>query len=245
MGMALAASICRHPSRDPHRPRNESRMQSHSSLPPATLIVADSRSKHVRSMCMQQRNTMVKQANNPARNGNRRVPLIFAQAVIVALALCLGEILCAPLYTGMSYHSLALVPWSAIAGLLSVVFAYTVGFAALWAAGKVSKKAPQAWRPVIAALFGLVLFGVWGYFVFAAVLNSIIVPLGHAALAGAQLGSIAFNCAAVGLASFFCASAFGERLATLRTWVWGLFACTILFAAFGVFFVVHMAALLY
>ena len=188
---------------------------------------------------------MVKQANNPARNGNRHVPVIFAQAVIVALVLCLGEMLCAPLYTGMSYHSLALVPWSAIAGLLSVVFAYTVGFAGLWAAGKVSKKAPQAWRPVIAALFGLVLFGVWGYFVFAAVLNSIIVPLGHAALAGAQLGSIAFNCAAVGLAAFFCASAFGERLATLRTWVWGLFACTILFAAFGVFFVVHMAALLY
>ena len=33
---------------------------------------------------------MVKQTNTPTRDGNRRVPLIFAQAVIVALALCLG-----------------------------------------------------------------------------------------------------------------------------------------------------------
>lgn len=188
---------------------------------------------------------MVSQNNTPIRKGSRRAPLIFTQAVVVAVVSCLAQLLCAPVYVGLSYDSLALIPWSAIACLLAVMFSYTVGFAALWAAGRIARKAPAPWRPVIVALFGLILFGIWGYLVFAAALNSVIVPLGHAALSGTRLGTIGFNCAAVGLASFFCAAVFGERCAAYRTWVWVAFACTLACAGAGVLYAVHIAAVLY
>ena len=87
---------------------------------------------------------MVSQNNTPIRKGSRRAPLIFTQAVVVAVVSCLAQLLCAPVYVGLSYDSLALVPWSAIACLLAVMFSYTVGFAALWAAGRIARMATSA-----------------------------------------------------------------------------------------------------
>ena len=40
------------------------------------------------------------------------IPLMLAQAIIVAGVLAVGEIACSPLYFTLMDHSLALVPWA-------------------------------------------------------------------------------------------------------------------------------------
>lgn len=40
------------------------------------------------------------------------IPLMLAQAIIVAGVLAIGEIACSPLYFTLMDHSLALVPWA-------------------------------------------------------------------------------------------------------------------------------------
>lgn len=89
------------------------------------------------------------------------IPLMLAQAIIVAGVLAIGEIACSPLYFTLMDHSLALVPWALEAAFLAVAFTFVVGFALLWCAESFTFKLKEQFRPFGYAAVGLIGYGVW------------------------------------------------------------------------------------
>lgn len=179
------------------------------------------------------------------RDPKSAMPLMPVQAMSIAGLLCVGETICAPIYVSLSSGTLALVPWAMVACLVAVVFTYTVGFALLWCAEAFSRRIRAAFVPLIYAAVGLVGFGAWGYFVISAVMNSILEPLGHAALSSGQLAVVALNCAVLGLASFTAGYVMPFKLAAHRSAVVALGVLTALAGLVGAFFMIQMYAVLY
>ena len=87
--------------------------------------------------------------------------------------------------------------------------------------------------PLIHALVGLVAFAVWGYAVFPAVIDSIIVPAGGAALGASGKLIIGVNCGIVGMVSFFFGAVLPDRIAARRKAVVGVGAATVVLALLG------------
>ena len=99
------------------------------------------------------------------------IPLMLAQAIIVAGVLAIGEIACSPLYFTLMDHSLALVPWALEAAFLAVAFTFVVGFALLWCAESFTFKLKERFRPFGYAAVGLIGYGVWSLLVFTATID--------------------------------------------------------------------------
>ena len=178
-------------------------------------------------------------------NQEHTLPVMFVQAVIVASVLCIGELVCAPVYVGMSHNVLAVIPWAFAACLFAVAFTYTVGFAVLWAGELLTDKITSRVRPFAFAVFGMLGFGAWSAYVLTSFLNSILTPLGLDQLTGGEQLAIGVNGGALGFAAFFLASALGTRLASKRVGVISACVATVLAAALGAFFVVAMYSRLY
>ena len=173
------------------------------------------------------------------------LPVMFVQAVMVASVLCIGELVCAPIFVGMSHNVLAVIPWAFAACLFAVAFTYTVGFAVLWAGELLTDKITPRVRPFAFAVFGMLGFGVWSAYVLTSFLNSILTPLGLDQLTSGEQLAIGVNGAALGFAAFFLASALGTRLASKRVAVISACVATVLAAALGAFFVYAMYTRLY
>ena len=173
------------------------------------------------------------------------LPVMFVQAVIVASVLCIGELVCAPVYVGMSHNVLAVIPWAFAACLFAVAFTYTVGFAVLWAGELLTDKITPRVRPFAFAVFGMLGFGAWSAYVLTSFLDSILTPLGHEQLTSGEQLAIGVNGAALGFAAFFLASVLGKVFAAKRVAVISACVATLLAAAAGIFFVVSMYSSLY
>ena len=189
--------------------------------------------------------TMATQWTQVTRDDRSALPTMLVQAIIVASVLCIGELVCAPIYVGMSHNVVALVPWALSACLFAVAFTYTVGFALLWAVESLADRMNARLRPVAYAVAGLVGFGAWSAYVVTSFLNSILQPLGFDKLAASEQVSIAVNGAALGMAAFFLASAFGATFASKRVGVIIAGVATLAAAGLGAFYVMAMYSRLY
>ena len=179
------------------------------------------------------------------REAGSSLPTMLVQAIIVGAVLCIGELVCAPIYVGLSQRTLALVPWAFVACTLAVVFTYVVGFAVLWSVESLSGRMRERLVPLAYVGGGAVGFGAWSYFVFTALLNSVLDPLGLTVLSGGQQAAIGVNGAALGAAAFFMAAALAKPLSQFRTAVIAIGVVTVLFAAVGGFFIYAMYEQLY
>jgi hypothetical protein len=168
------------------------------------------------------------------------------QAVIAAGVMCVLEVICAPLYLAMApQRSIALVPWAAVACLLAVGFTYTVGFALLWIADVLASRVSQRLSPFVFGAVGMVGFLIWGYFVVPSVFDSLVTPLGGAALSGSQLWAVAFNCAVIGFVAFALGRFLNERASRRVVLLIVVTVITVLLAAMGIFYLSAMYAQLY
>ncbi len=168
------------------------------------------------------------------------------QAVIAAGIMCVLEIICAPLYLAMApQHSIALIPWAAVACLLAVGFTYTVGFALLWIADVLAGRVRERLGPLVFGAVGLVGFLIWGYFVVPSVFDSLVTPLGGSALAGSQLWAVAFNCAVIGFVAFALGRFLSPRASSRVVPLIVVTAVTVLLAALGIFYLSAMYSQLY
>lgn len=174
-----------------------------------------------------------------------KLPTMLVQAITIASVLCVGEIVCAPIFLNLSHNLLALVPWAMLACLLAVGFTYTVGFAVLWCVETFASRVRQSLVPLAYGAAGLVSFAAWGVFVFTAMVNSILLPSHIQPIDNGSMVVIGVNCAALGAAAFVIAYVFSPRLAKSRIWVIVLGVLTLVFAAFGVFYLSQMYAALY
>ena len=50
------------------------------------------------------------------------IPLMLSQAIIIGGVLCIGEVICSPLYYTLLKSSLALLPWALEACFMAVAF---------------------------------------------------------------------------------------------------------------------------
>ncbi|MCI1219834.1 MAG: 4-hydroxybenzoate polyprenyltransferase [Bifidobacterium sp.] len=183
--------------------------------------------------------------SNITRDEESGLPTMLVQAVAIAGVLCVGELLCAPIYVNLAYGKVALLPWAMVACLLAVAFTYTVGFALLWCVESLGGKLRPSLMPVAYASAGLVGFAAWGYAVYPAFLDSILKPLGLPALSGGSLAAVGFNCAVLGFASFFLGSIALKFLSRRKGVVIAIGVLTLLFAAFGAYTVASVYAVLY
>ena len=129
----------------------------------------------------------------------------------------------------------ALMPWFLVACLFAVAFVYTVGFVLLWAADSFAArlKRRDALMPLIYAVIGCVGFGIWGYCVYPATMNSIITRAGLPTLSQGDSLMIGINCAVVGLAAFFLGTAAMPRVMKSKGRIAVTAAAVIVLAAFG------------
>lgn len=188
---------------------------------------------------------MARQWTNITRDEESGLPIMPVQAVSAAAVLCVGELLCAPIYVGMTQGRFALLPWAMVACLLAVAFTYTVGFALLWCVESLGGKLRPALMPVAYGVAGLIGFTIWGCAVFTAFINSMLTPLGLPELANGQVVGIGVNCAALGFAAFFLGSIAPKVLARRRSVVIAIGVLTLLFAAVGAFTVAKVYGVLY
>ena len=179
------------------------------------------------------------------------VPTALAQAVIAAIAICVCELIVAPVYASMVTDAegsavVALVPMAAMLALLGVGFVYTVGFVLLWVADIVGTGMghPKGEWLVYGAA-GLIGFGAWGALVVPSVLNSITAPFGGSAVGGGNLAAIAINSAATGAVAFALARLFADRLRMRRGLTVALAVVSVAVAAFGVYVMVVLFGRLY
>ncbi|NEG69323.1 cadmium transporter [Bifidobacterium sp. BRDM6] len=160
------------------------------------------------------------------------MPLMGVQAVLVAAVLCLGELICSPIYVSMSGGAFYLGSWWLLACLLAVAFSYIVGFALLWCCESFAYRMKRKVQPLVYAVVGAVGFGVWTTWVVLSIMGSILSSAGLAVASGSTVPA-AVNGAVLGLAAFFCAATLGERLAHHRVAVAIVLAVTILLAIAG------------
>ncbi|OZG63831.1 4-hydroxybenzoate polyprenyltransferase [Bifidobacterium hapali] len=168
------------------------------------------------------------------RESNDALPQMLVQAIIIAGVLCICELVSAPIYVRMSGNAFNILPWFLVADLFAVAFTYTVGFILLWAVESLTDRLdiPKI-LPFVYALAGLIGFAAWGYAVFPAVINAIIVPAHGIALTSAAKLGIGVNCAAAGFVAFFFGAILPSRLASRRTTVIVIGVVTVAFAVLG------------
>ncbi|RSX54011.1 4-hydroxybenzoate polyprenyltransferase [Bifidobacterium goeldii] len=150
------------------------------------------------------------------RESEHGLPTMLVQAVGIATAMCVCELVSAPLMVDAASGAFNVLPWFLVACLFAVAFTYTVGFALLWAVDSFTHRLEgksRAWMPMAYALAGGAGFCVWGYAVYPAVINAILVPVGHDALSQNVALSIGANCAIAGMVSFFLGSSVASRFA--------------------------------
>ncbi len=161
------------------------------------------------------------------------VPIMLAQAVVLAATLTGCEIFCAPLTANLEPSVFALVPWAGVCALLAVMFAYVVGFALLWCAESFAYRMRRKLRPLVYASVGALSFGVWTVWVILGIRNMITGRLGAGVLSSHDTMLMGVNGALLGLAAFFAAYTLGERLAKHRTALIVAAAATVLIACYG------------
>ena len=151
---------------------------------------------------------------NVTREPETGLPTMLVQAVSIAFVMCVCELVSAPVMVSAAGGAFALMPWFLVACLFAVAFVYTVGFVLLWAADSFAArlKRRDALMPLIYAVIGCVGFGIWGYCVYPATMNSIITRAGLATLSQGDSLMIGINCAVVGLAAFFLGTAAMPRV---------------------------------
>ncbi|KFI76940.1 hypothetical protein [Bifidobacterium mongoliense] len=182
---------------------------------------------------------------NVTREGDEGLPTMLVQAISAATALCVGELLCAPIYVALVGGKVALVPWALTACLLSVAFVYTVGFALLWCVEGLMRNGTPRWRPLIGGVAGLIGFGFWGRFVIAAFLDSLRVPLGLSPLGLGPIVTVVINSAVLGFAAFFLGYIAPKALAKRRATVIVMGVATVVLAIAGGYYLSRMYAVLY
>ncbi|KFI50212.1 hypothetical protein [Bifidobacterium biavatii] len=173
------------------------------------------------------------------------LPTMLVQAVVIAVAMCVCELVSAPIYVTMSGNAFNILPWFLVASLFAVAFTCTVGFILLWVVESLTARhsLPKI-LPFVYALAGLIGFAAWGYAVYPAVIDSIIVPVGGTALAASAKLGIGVNCAAAGFVSFFFGSILVPRLADRRATVIAAGVAALAIAVLGgVVFAMTMSAL--
>lgn len=158
---------------------------------------------------------------------------MLAQAVLLAAALCVGELICAPLYVGFAPKVFPPLSWAAVAMLLAVGFSYVVGFALLWCAESFAYRMKAKLQPLAYAAIGAIGFGVWTVWVVIGIMDMITGRLGMGTVTGGDLTTAAVNGALLGLASFFTAFTLGRRLARHRIAVAVIGVATVALAVFG------------
>ena len=169
-----------------------------------------------------------------SRKSEDSLPTMLVEAIVIAAAMCVCELVSTPIYVSISGDAFNALPWFVLACLFAVAFSYTVGFVLLWAIESFTGRmnSPRL-MPLIHALVGLAAFAVWGYAVFPAVIDSIIVPAGGAALGASGKLIIGVNCGIVGMVSFFFGAVLPDRIAARRKAVVGVGAATVVLALLG------------
>lgn len=170
------------------------------------------------------------------REDSGTVPLMAAQGVVMAVTMCVCEIVCAPMVISLSGGAFALVPWAMLACLLAVVFVLILGFAFLWLADNLSHNFSGRLVPLTYGVVGAASFGVWGGLLYPTFMNSILGPAKLALLTSGDVWAIGFNCAVIGMVSFLLAVICGPQLARRRTVCVVLTVVVFVLAAFGAFF---------
>jgi len=181
---------------------------------------------------------------NVTREPETGLPTMLVQAVSIAFVMCVCELVSAPVMVSAAGGAFALMPWFLVACLFAVAFVYTVGFVLLWAADSFAArlKRRDALMPLIYAVIGCVGFGIWGYCVYPATMNSIIeraprTPIspraGLATLSQGDSLMIGINCAVVGLAAFFLGTAAMPRVMKSKGRIAVTAAAVIALAVFG------------
>lgn len=161
------------------------------------------------------------------------VPIMLAQAVVLAATLTFCEIFCAPLTATFRPAVFALVPWAGVASLLAVMFAFVVGFALLWCAESFAYRMRRRLQPLVYAAIGALSFGVWTVWVVLGVRNMITGRLGAGVLSAHDTTIAAVSGALLGMAAFFAAYTLGERLARHRAALAALAVASALAACYG------------
>lgn len=168
------------------------------------------------------------------RESKDSLPTMLVQAIVIAAALCVCELVSAPVYVKMAGGAFNALPWFLVACLFAVAFTYTVGFVLLWAVESLTDRLtiPKL-LPFIYAAAGLIGFAAWGYAVFPAVIDSVLTQAQGVALTGTAKLGIGVNCAAAGFVSFFFGAILPGKLASRRTAAIAVGAVTIVLAALG------------
>lgn len=168
------------------------------------------------------------------RESKESLPTMLVQAIVIAAALCVCELVSAPVYVKMAGGAFNALPWFLVACLFAVAFTYTVGFVLLWAVESLTDRLtiPKL-LPFIYAAAGLIGFAAWGYAVFPAVIDSVLTQAQGVALTGTAKLGIGVNCAAAGFVSFFFGAILPGKLASRRTAAIAVGAVTIVLAALG------------
>jgi hypothetical protein len=173
------------------------------------------------------------------------VPVLLGTVVFAAAIMCVCQIIVAPIYSALSGGRLALLPWIAVACLLSVGFCATVGFALAWVGEILERRIRRVFVVLAYAGIGAVAFGIWGGTVVPAVFDSIVVPAGGAALSGQSLVAVVINTVVIGALAFAGARLIFVRFSVKWPAVWISIVVELLLAAAGIFFLAQMYSYLY
>ncbi|PLS28105.1 cadmium transporter [Bifidobacterium anseris] len=161
------------------------------------------------------------------------VPIMLAQAVILAATLTFCEIFCSPLTATFRPAVFALVPWAGVASLFAVMFSFVVGFALLWCAESFAYRMRRRLQPLVYATIGAISFGVWTVWVILGVRNMITGRLGAGVLSSHDTTIAVVSGALLGMAAFFAAYTLGERLARHRKALIAIALAVLLIACYG------------
>lgn len=173
------------------------------------------------------------------------IPPLLGKVVLAAFAMSVCQIIVAPIYVALSGNRFALVPWMCVMVALAVSFCAILGFILFWVSEIIAVRISPRFVPLMCAAIGLVSFGVWGGTVVSAVFNSLLGPLGVAALSGLNAWAVIINCAVIGAVGFAIGQSFYKR--TMTRWVplVVLMVLELLVTAVGVFYLTQMYAFLY
>lgn len=173
------------------------------------------------------------------------IPLMLSQAIIIGGVLCIGEVICSPLYYTLLKSSLALLPWALEACFMAVAFTYVVGFALLWCSESFTFKLREKFRAFGYAAVGLIGYGVWSLLVFTATINSVLANVGESVLTNGQVGAIALNGAALGFIAFLLAKLLDIELANRKGMAIAMLIAEIVVGLVGLLIMIRMFSVLY
>lgn len=168
-----------------------------------------------------------------SRETKDSLPTMLVQAIGIATAMCVCELVSAPVMVTLVSGAFNILPWFVVACLFAVAFTYTVGFALIWAVDAFARRVHTQWMPLVYCLAGGVGFYIWGYTVYPSAINAILVPAGLSALSQSGTTFIGINCAIVGVVSFFLGTSVASRLSMRKRVVISAGVISIVLAALG------------